>query len=197
MSLCQKVVVPPKSGCAFTVSSGQTVRITDTQGRQPGDLVAFKTADLAVKMSQARTRVENRKVAIEQGDSLWTNALLPEVMLTITDDNFGGHDLLYPPCSRYALEKRFDVSGDGCLENLAVALAAWDIEPNEIPDPLNLFFQVSVDATGQMAVHEPTSEAGCSIDLLAAIDCLVAVSTCAVPFRGTEPSEYHIQIYER
>jgi uncharacterized protein YcgI (DUF1989 family) len=197
MNTCHELIVPPKSGRAFTVSRGRTVRITDTQGRQPGDLVAFKAADPAVKLSQARTRVENCTVALKQGDRLWTNTLPPEVMLTITDDSFGAHDLLYPPCCRYALEKRFDVSGDGCLENLASALSGWDIESHQIPDPLNLFFQVSVDAAGGMAVQAPISEAGCSIDLRAEMDCLVAVSTCAVPFQGTEPSEYHIQVYER
>jgi uncharacterized protein YcgI (DUF1989 family) len=196
MNLRQEINVPPKSGQAFTVSRGQTIRITDTRGRQPGDLVVFKSADLAVKMSQARTRVENRRVAVTQGDSLWTNTFPPEVMLTITDDSFGAHDLLYPPCCRYALEKRFGVSGDGCLENLAIALIAWNVEPQHIPDPLNLFFQVSLDAAGGMSAHEPTSEAGCSIDLQAEMDCLVAVSTCAVPFQATESSEYQIQIFD-
>ena len=187
--------MPPKSSRAFTVASGQTVRITDTRGRQPGDLVAFKAADLGVKLSQARTRVESGRVAVTQGDSLWTNTFSPEVMLTITDDAFGAHDILYPPCCRYALEKRFDLSCNGCLENLTTALAAWEVQPHEIPEPLNLFFRVSVGAANDMAVHEPSSEAGSAIDLQAGMDCLLAVSTCAVPFPGTEPSEYHIQVF--
>ena len=196
MSTCQEIIVPPTSGRAFTARRGQTVRITDIGGRQPGNLVAFKSADLGVVLSQSRTRVENGRVAVTRGDSLWTNTFPPEVLLTITGDSFGSHDLLYPPCCRYALEKRFDVAADGCLENLATALSAWEVELHEIPDPLNLFFRVSVDAVGGMAVQAPTSEAGCSIALRAEMDCVVAVSTCAVPFQGTEPSDYLVEIFE-
>ena len=73
MNVCKEIIVPPMSARAFTVSAGQTVRIVDLEGRQPGDLVAFKADNLAVKLSQARTRVESHKVAVTQGDSLWTN----------------------------------------------------------------------------------------------------------------------------
>jgi len=195
MDVSQEIIVPPMSGRAFEVRSGQTVRIVDTGGRQGGDLVAFKSTDLAVKMSQARTRIENRRVAVTQGNGLWTNTFPPEVMLTITKDTYGTHDLLYPPCCRYALEKRFGVSRDGCLENLANALEAWGVKPHEIPDPLNLFFRVSLDDSGGMAACEPTSTPGSLIELKAEMGCIVAVSTCSVPFPGKENSEYHIKIF--
>ena len=196
MSTCREFPVPPMSARAFTVSSGQTVRIIDIRGEQPGDLVAFKAADLAVKLSQARTRVENHRVAVTQGHSLWTNTFPPEVMFTIIRDTHGTHDLLYPPCCRYALEKRFGVSRDGCLENLAEALKAWRVKPQEIPDPLNLFFHVSVDAAGGMEVCTPTSKPGSSIDLKAEMDCVVAVATCSVPSPAKENSAYRIEILE-
>ena len=111
------------------VRAGETVRIVDLEGKQPGDPVAFKTDDFAVKLSQARTRVENQRVAVTQGHALWTNTFPPEVMFTITEDTYGTHDLLYPPCCRYALEKRFGVSRDGCLEHLAKALEPWGVKP--------------------------------------------------------------------
>ncbi len=182
------------SARAFGVKDGQTVRIVDTRGRQPGDFVAFKSTDLAVKLSQARTRVENHKVAVTRGDHLWTNTFPPEVMFTITRDTHGSHDLLYPACCRYALEKRFGISRDGCLENLAKALDAWGVKPQDIPDPLNLFFRVSVDDAGGMKLREPTSGPGSGIDLKAGMDCIVAVAACPVPFPGKDNSEYHISI---
>jgi len=117
-------------------------------------------------------------------------------MLTITRDTHGAHDLLYPPCCRYALEKRFGISRDGCLENLVKALEAWGVKPHEIPDPLNLFFRVSVDDAGGMEVCEPMSKPGNSIDLQAEMDCIVAVATCSVPFPSKENSGYHIRIFE-
>jgi uncharacterized protein YcgI (DUF1989 family) len=196
MDVCHEIIVPPMSAKAFSVTSGQTVRVIDIHGRQPGDFVAFKSADLAVKLSQARTRVENHKVAVTQGDNLWTNTFPPEIMFTITRDTHGGHDLLYPPCCRYALEKRFGVSRDGCLENLAKALNAWSVKPYEVPDPLNLFFSVSVYDGGRMEVRAPMSKPGSWIDLIAKMDCIVAVATCAVPFPGNANTDYRIKVFE-
>ena len=184
------------SAKAFIVTASQTVRIVDTHGKQGGDFVAFKASDLAVKLSQARTRIENRKVVVTKGDGLWTNTFPPEVMFTITGDTFGTHDLLYPPCCRYALEKRFDVSRNGCLENLANALRNWNVTPSEVPDPLNLFFHVAVDEAGAMSASEPASTPESSIELKAEMDCIVAVSTCSVPFAGTGNSDYQVTIYE-
>jgi uncharacterized protein YcgI (DUF1989 family) len=145
-------------------------------------------------MSQARTRVENGRIAVTQGHSLWSNTFPPEVLFRITEDTGGPHDLLYPPCCRYALEKRFGVSHDGCLENLARALQPWGVQPHEIPDPLNLFFRVSVESGGAMSVAPPASLAGSSITLRAEAHCVVAVSTCAVPRQGRENSGYLVEL---
>lgn len=196
MKVLKEIIVPPMSAMAFTVGAGQTVRVVDVEGRQPGDLVAFKADNCAVKLSQARTRVENRKVAVTQGDALWTNTFPPEIMFTITRDTHGSHDLLYPPCCRYALEKRFGVSRDGCLENLTKALQEWSVKPHEVPDPLNLFFRVSVDDAGGMVVGEPISKPGSSIDLRAEMDCIVAVATCSVPFPAKQNSGYHVTVFK-
>lgn len=196
MKVRQEIIVPAMSARAFVVRAGQTLRIVDIEGQQPGDLVAFKSDDLAVHLSQARTRVENRKVAVTRGDGLWSNTFPPEVMFTITADTHGAHDLLYPPCCRYALEKRFGVSRDGCLENLAKALEPWSVKPHQIPDPLNLFFRVSVNEAGGMTVEKPSSAPGSSIELRAGMDSIVAVATCSVPFPSKKNSGYQVQVLE-
>jgi len=165
----REIAIPPKSAKAFRASAGETVRIVDVEGRQPGDLVAFGADDLAVGFSQARSRVENRSIRVTKGHTLWTNEFHPRIMFTITGDTCGTHDLLYTPCCRYALETRFGVSGDGCLENLAKALTPWGITTFDIPDPLNLFFSVRVD-DGAMQVEDPISEPGDHIDLRAEMD---------------------------
>jgi len=182
------------SAGAFVVKAGQVVRITDIEGGQPGDLVAFKSTDLSVKLSQARTRVENGRIALTAGHQLWTNHFPPEVMLTIIEDTGGPHDLLYPPCCRYALEKRFGVSRNGCLENLVKALRKWHVKPHEVPDPLNLFFCVAVDNKDRMRIGKSASREGSSIVLKAEMDCVVAVSTCAVPLEGRKNSGYRITV---
>ena len=193
----ETIPIPPMAARAFTVRAGQTVRIVDVAGGQPGDFVAFKTDDLSVRFSQARTRVENRKVRVTAGDALWTNEAVPRTMFTITSDTYGNHDLLYTPCCRYALEKRFDVYRDGCLENLIRALGPWDVSAQQLPDPLNLFFAGSVDEKGRLDIRDAASAPGDFIELKAEMDCLAAVSTCAVPLPGRQNSAYKIRIFDK
>ncbi|MSS70825.1 MAG: urea carboxylase-associated family protein [Candidatus Latescibacteria bacterium] len=189
----RKRIIPPASAEAFTVQKGQILRIVDLVGGQPGDLVAFHLHDLEEAFSQARTRVENRAFRVTLDHTLWTDAAWPRVMFTVAADTGGGHDLLYTPCCRYALERRFGVSRDGCLENLARALAPH--RARRVPDPLNLFFNVHTDPAGPMHIGAPLSGPGDRIDLRAEMDCLVAVATCAAP-KATPSTGYEIEILE-
>jgi len=189
-----EITIPPMYAKAFVATEGEVLRIIDTKGGQPGDLVAFNADDLSEKLSQARTRVENRKIKLTKGDTLWSNALPPRVMLSIVADTSGEHDLLYVPCCRYALERRFDVSRDGCAEHLAEVLAPWGIGVRDMPDPLNLFFSVTVDGAGEMHIADHSSKPGDFIEFKAEMDCLIGVSTCSVPLAGRENSSYVVQI---
>ena len=194
MRIAKRIEVAPTSAEALAVLRGQTVRIVDVAGGQPGDLVAFNQHDLSERFSQARTRVEERACKVTTGNQLWTNTQPPRAMLTIVEDAAGGHDLLYTPCCRYALEKRFGVSGDGCLEHLAGALAPWGLTAGDVPDPLNLFFDVRVGPGGAISIGEHRSSTGDSIVLRAEMDCLLAVSTCSVPKQAGPSTGFVIEV---
>jgi uncharacterized protein YcgI (DUF1989 family) len=113
-------MIPSMSAESFIVKKGETIRITDVEGKQPGDLVSFNLEDTSERFSQARTRVENRKSRVTENDTLWTNANPPRVMFTITRDTCGTHDLLYTPCCRYALATRFGVRARKGQEHISV-----------------------------------------------------------------------------
>lgn len=194
MAKKRQIDIPPMSARAFTVEQGETVRIVDVEGGQPGDLVAFNLHDLSEHFSQSRTRVENHTCSVTTGHRLWTNTLPPKIMFTITEDSAGDHDLLYTPCCRYALETRFKLSRDGCHEHLAKALAPWNISLQEIPDPLNLFFSVNVESDGTLSIGKHRSLPGDYIELRAEMDCLAAISTCSVPLEEKSNSGFTIEI---
>jgi uncharacterized protein YcgI (DUF1989 family) len=191
----QVFMIPPRSAKCFVVKKDETIRITDINGKQPGDLVAFNLEDLSERFSQARTRVENRKSRVTENDTLWTNDNPPRVIFTITGDTYGAHDLLYTPCCRYALTKRFGVDRDGCLENLAKAVEDWGIEEREIPTPLNIFFNVEAHPSGEIVIGEQTSAPGDYLELRAEMDSLVAISTCSAPSAKGEHAPYKIEIF--
>ena len=190
----REIAIPPLSATAFTVAAGEVLRIEDTFGGQPGDLVAFNLHDLEEAFSQARTRVEEQSCHVAAGNRLWTNAQPPRVMFTVLQETAGEHDLLYTPCCRYALEIRFHVSRDGCHEHLVRALAPWGIAGSRLPDPLNLFFTVRIEPTGKLGIGKHISQPGDAIVLRAEMDCLVAVAACSVPRQNGENTGYRVTV---
>lgn len=184
------------SAKTFIIRKEESMRIIDIEGEQAGDFIAFNANDFSEKFSQARTRIENHKFKVTEGDRLWTNTIPPKVMFTITKDTCGTHDLLYVPCCRYALALRFGVSRDGCHENLTRALEPWKIAEHEIPDPLNIFFNVEVDPVGEIKIGEQVSRPGDYIELRAEMDCVVSVSTCSAPLADKPNSAFQIKIFK-
>lgn len=181
VALSQHIDIPPMAARAFVLQQGCCVRVTDSAGGQPGDLVAFNLHDLKERFNQARTRVENGTFRPSTGATLWSNRLPPNALLTVTADTTCGLDLLYPACCQFALKKRFHVDRDGCQEHLAAALAPWNLALSEIPDPLNLFFQVQAAPDGRLSIGPAKSEPGAFVELRAEKACLLAVATCSVP----------------
>jgi uncharacterized protein YcgI (DUF1989 family) len=190
----RSIAIAPRSAEAFILRAGEQVRIIDEVGGQPGDLVVFNAHNLAERFSQSRTRVENRVYRITQGHALWSNTVPPHVMLTVTGDTPGYHDLLFTPCNRYALEKRFGLQCDGCQEHLAASLSPWGIQLEEVPDPLNIFFNVTADPAGGMKVGDHSAPPGTFIELRAEMDCVMAISTCSAPITGRNPSGFTLVI---
>jgi len=50
-------MISPRSAKCFIVNKEETIRITDVNGKQPGDFVAFNLEDPSERFPQARTRV--------------------------------------------------------------------------------------------------------------------------------------------
>ena len=78
-----------------------------------------------------------------------------------------------------------DIPDHGCWENLIDALKGWDIPPEDIPSPFNIFQTMKIDPeTGAMfdTMIRPKVEA--HVDFRAEMDCLVGVSACPQSGRG-------------
>jgi uncharacterized protein YcgI (DUF1989 family) len=202
MALVVNEVVPKNSGAAFEVKRGQRLRIA---GKSIVDFVAFNLDDLTERFDQARTKTNQVKIFISTGDILYSKRNNP--MLTIIEDTFkeGRHDLQKGMCSRKRFEmvaegksKRIfaegvdinpktaaDIPDHGCWENLSIAVKPWDILPDDIPSPFNIFQCMRIDPdTGIMydTMIRPKDEA--HIDFRAEMDLLVAASACPESGRG-------------
>ena len=202
MTLVQCEIVPKNSGKALIVKGGQRLRIA---GKSVVDFVAFNLHDLNERFDQARTKTNQVKIFISAGDLLFSKRNNP--MLTIVADSFkeGRHDLQKGMCSRKRFEmvakgtaKRIFAEGidinpkapqeipdHGCWENLSAAVRPWNISPDDVPSPFNIFQTMRIDPeTGTMydTMIRPKEEA--HVDFRAEMDCLVAVSACPESGRG-------------
>jgi uncharacterized protein YcgI (DUF1989 family) len=202
MTALRTQVVPKNSGAAFELKKGQRLRIA---GTSIVDFVAFNLHDFAERFDQARTKTNQAKIFISTGDILYSKRNTP--MLTIVEDSFkeGRHDLQKGMCSRHRFEmvaagqsKRVFAEGldinpkraeeipdHGCWENLSHALKPWNIAPDDVPSPFNIFQCMRIDAeTGIMydTMTRPKNEA--HVDFRAEMDLLVAASACPESGRG-------------
>jgi uncharacterized protein YcgI (DUF1989 family) len=167
----------PRGCAARELRKGRSMRVTDIEGKQVADLVAFALDDLTEKFWISNTIRLNRAVYLSKGHVLYSELSRP--MLTIIDDTCGVHDLLAGSCNAQIDKVRYGVDEHkGCVENFLSALAPWGIERKDIPMSFNLFMNCPVDPAGGWQIVEPSSTSGDHIDFRAEMDLLVCLSNC-------------------
>ncbi|MXR21270.1 DUF1989 domain-containing protein [Halobacterium bonnevillei] len=170
--------IPEKRGAAFEVAAGDTFEVTDPEGQQVADLVAFNADDHAERFSTKYSYRRNGKVRVTDGDTLYTTR--GREILTITGDDCGTHDLLYAPCNEWVLEEYYDQPDqNGCRENLTEALEPLGVDEELVLDTLNVFMKSTIAEQTYIDIREPQSEPGDAVQFRAEQDCYVAVSSCA------------------
>jgi len=180
LSLEQSQRIEPRSGVAFQLKKGQCLTVTDSDGAQVADLLAYSADDVREVISNGRTFDYEETIALTVGNRLWSNRSNP--MLHIVADMVGRHDFLLTPCS-YATFRHFYPDKPvhrGCFGNLAAALEPYGIGEDDIPVAFNIFMNVPVnDETGSLSVEPPTSRSGDSITLKAEMDLIIGLTACS------------------
>lgn len=173
------VTIPPRSGTAFPLARGETLRVIDPEGGQVSDLLAFMAADPREVISNGRTFDYEETIRLTTGNRLWSNRSNP--MLEIVDDSVGTHDFLLTPCSEATFRHfyRDKPVHRGCFGNLAEALLPFGIDADAIPVAFNIFMNVPVANDGTIRVIAPTTRAGDSIGLRALDDLIIGLTACS------------------
>ncbi|HSQ94478.1 MAG TPA: urea carboxylase-associated family protein [Croceibacterium sp.] len=171
--------IAPRSGTAFRLAKGQTLKVIDPQGSQVSDLLAFNAVDVREAISNGRTFDYEETIRLTAGNRLWSNR--SNAMLAIVEDTVGSHDFLLTPCSEATFRHFYPERPvhRGCFGNLAEALAPYGIEPDAIPCAFNLFMNVPVATDGTLRVDAPLSRAGDFIRLCAEMDLVIALTACS------------------
>ena len=102
-------------------------------------------------------------------------------MWRIVEDTVGRHDFLLTPCSpeTFQIIYKAKTHHPSCFENLAGALARYEIAPDSIPTTLNIFMNVEVSPAGELRILAPRSRAGDHLLLEAEMNMIVGVTACS------------------
>ena len=76
-----------------------------------------------------------------------------------------------------------------CVENLESALGEMGLTAPEIPSPVNIFENVSIDADGTLHIVPPLVKPGEGITLRAEMDLVLVISACPMDIVLTNGSD--------
>lgn len=200
-TLVDELVVPVRSGRAWTVPAGHVCRLSIIEGPQVFDLNVWNRHDPRERFWAARTR-QFYGAHLTTGDRMWSTLPFLRPLTTIVGDTMdygldehgaGCHDLLGTRCDPYVNQLLAGTVYDfHCHSNLVRAVAAHGLTEYDVHDVINVF-----QVTGLMPDDERyfmqacPARVGDHFELFAEIDLLMAGSTCpggdlSVPMWGPE-----------
>lgn len=175
----QRTNIKPTGGASFMLKTGDTITITDPEGRQVADFFAVCADDPAEFLSPGVTIDCNGSLRVQKGSVLYTSRYRP--MFKIVQDDVECHDLLFPSCrpEMYAFLYHNAEGHPNCFDNINQGLQNRGLPPVPHIQPFNIFMHTRVHPDGEVTVEEPLSRAGDSITLLAMMDAVVCVAACS------------------
>ncbi|WP_331232259.1 urea carboxylase-associated family protein [Natronorarus salvus] len=170
--------IPEKQGISFAVDEGERFEVTDPEGEQVADLVAFNRHDVSERFSPKYSYRRNNKLRPTTGDTLYTTEGKP--ILEFVDDDCGIHDLLYAPCNHWVVGDYYGQTGEGgCRENLTEVLEPEGVSERDLQETLNVFMKSTVEDQTHVEIAEPESEPGDTVTFEAKQDTIVGVAACS------------------
>ena len=181
--LLKELMVPAEGGLAYEVHKGQVQRIEMVDGPQVGDMAVFNAKNYKETFDPDTSYIFNsaQKTGTDKFITyFYSRAPHLRVMFKVLDDRVGTHFVMN---GSKCTAKRYELMGlegyhRNCFDNLAKAIEPHGLTPEDVPDVNNLFMHVGFDADGHYGFRPPTGHKGDYIDMLAEMDCLVALSAC-------------------
>ncbi|KAF2845232.1 hypothetical protein T440DRAFT_281357 [Plenodomus tracheiphilus IPT5] len=203
----QDFTIAPRSGLAWTVSSGCILRLSTPAGPQVGDLNIWNANDPRERFWAARTR-QLQGSHVKEGDRLWSNLPFMRPLCGVVRDGceikdgegdsknggreekrderggitkWGGrcHDLLGTRCDPYVSNMLTGSTYDyHCHSNLTRAILPHGLTEFDVHDVLNVFQVTGLDSQGRYFMEHSPATTDSYLDFFAEQDLLCALSTC-------------------
>jgi uncharacterized protein YcgI (DUF1989 family) len=197
--------IPAREGRGFIVAAGRVLRLACAHGPQVADFIVFNANDHGERFWSARTRVIHGG-HLSVGHQLWSTPPRTRPMMTLIADTVAhqehpngarAHDLLFCRCDSRHYEIVHGRAGmPNCNDNLAGAIAGFGLAPDDVHDPFNIFMTTGMNPDGRPFYLPCDAEKGDYVELIAEIDCLVAISACPGGSSGTESRPLAVEIFE-
>jgi urea carboxylase-associated protein 1 len=191
-------VVPARCPWSGLVPSGGALHITDLEGNQAVDFLAYLAADTTERYSAAETVVWQGSIFIGTGSVLRSDTGRP--LFTVEIDEVGRHDTLAGACSQESNTLRYGhhtAHQHACVENFLSEGARWGLGKRDLVSNINWYMNVPVEATGTLGIVDGLSAPGRAIVLRAHEEVLVLVSNCPQinnPCNGFDPTPVRIAV---
>jgi uncharacterized protein len=158
---------------AFPVAQGQLMTVVDVNGGQPAALFAVSVADQSHFLSPHHTRVFSNSFVLRLGMRIVTNRRRPALVLS--HDTAGAHDLLMP-ISEAGNGEAYLRATDRFKDKVRTTFAKCRVDLVRVPDPINLFLEVTVAADGKLTPQGVASRAGSLATFRILMDLIVAIA---------------------
>lgn len=201
-TLVQKLIIPKEQGRAFVVKKEQVLRIIEIEGPQMADVAIFNAHDYKETYDPALSYVLNAIEGIgnlKRISKLYSRPPRANIMFTVIEDKVGCHWVSNgTKCNAKTWELRGMPGHRNCQDNLAEAIRPHGLTPDDVPDVLNAFMNVDYGENMESySVKLPVAKKGDYIDLLAEMDCMVAISACpAQPLCNDNNKPLKVEIWE-
>ena len=178
MDMKEKILVPGYEGRGLAVPQGATVRITDVEGCQVGDLFAISQEDTAEYLCSARSRSVNQRLFPKLGEQFVTNRYRP-ILTFISDTSPGIHDTLYEACDSGLYEQLGAEGHPNCHDNFLQVVDSLGLDFDFVPGPVNLFQNTPVGPDGALTIGAAPSKAGDYVEFKVEMPIYLVLTACS------------------
>lgn len=110
--MTQTITIQPREGAAVELKGGPLLKVTDLEGGQVADLLAYRADDFIEKLSTGATIDYNGSLYVGKGDYLYSNRYNP--FLLIVEDTVGAHTTCFIlhavwPCTEHSITSRASI----------------------------------------------------------------------------------------
>lgn len=195
----KEIIIPSCEGRSFAVKKGQTLRVIELEGPQAVDMIAFNLHDYKESLSAWLTR--HLSGSFTKAEKLYSKLPAANVMFTVLNYRPGIFWLSPGRCNRLTYKIFHDVKGyhKNCQDILAGCIREHGMSEYDVPEVLNIFMNVKFKEDGTYKFSASPVKKGDYVDLLAEMDCLVAISACPddlSAYNDFTPKPLKIQLLE-